>query len=231
MAGLLTAAPAFATAFSFACPPSCPDSDGAGRMLNSELLFDDATDAFAWTARFEMNAGQLPDGLWIVVSDGPEPDATTDGLAILYGDGASGRVSAYVYDRDAGRNSFEDPAGFIETFASALTFTDQSDRTRLLELALDATVINSFLSDPGWKGLRFAEMVGVWGHPTSGTEVDFDDTGRVLDYRHVGNTSYDRANRMSTVVPEPGTGLLVALGVCAMAFEARRPLRRPRRVM
>ena len=91
----------------------------------------------------------------------------------------------------------------------------------MLDLALDASDINDFFPDPSWQGLRFGETVGVWAHPTSGTEIDFDAAGRVLDYRNVGNTSWDRANRDSTIVPEPTTAWLLGLGVAVLGLAGR----------
>ena len=165
--------PSEATTFSFRCPPDCPDRDGAGRFLESEFRFDDSSLDFSWTALFEQVDGRLPDGFWLVVSEGRARNQSEDGLAILYGDGATGRVSAYVYDRESKRDSFSDPALFIDTFPGALAFTDQTGGRRLLELTLNAGTINSFSSDPGWRGLAFDEDIGIWAHASVGTEIPF----------------------------------------------------------
>ena len=222
---LLFAGPVQATVFAFDCPTGCPVSDAAGKMVQSTFLYDDQSMDFAWNALFEPVMGNTPDGFWLVVNDGPEPQSTSDDLAILYGDGASGRVSAYVYDGANQQNSFEDPAIFIDSFENALAITIGSNGNATLALALDATSINEFRTDPAWMGLMFGETVGVWAHPVSGTQMDFDAMGRVLDFTFEQNTSYDRDDRFSRVVPEPGTAPLLALGLVALA---RRRYRRGR---
>ena len=218
---IAAANPSEALTFSFRCPPDCPESDGAGRFLESEFRFDDSSLDFSWTALFEQVDGRLPDGFWLVVSEGRARNQSEDGLAILYGDGATGRVSAYVYDRERKRDSFSDPALFIDTFPGALVFTDQPAGRRLLELTLNAGTINSFSSDPGWRGLAFDEDIGIWAHASVGTEIPFASDGRVLDFSKIDDTSFDRGNRQAAVIPEPDTGLLLAAGLTVLGWRTR----------
>ena len=153
--GLVWAPSAAALTFAFRCPPDCSPREGAGRLLESEFIYDQDSLSFSWTARFAEVDGRLPDGFWMVVSEGRVRNRTEDGLPILYGDAATGRVSAYVYDRERGRDSFEDTAGFIETFANAFSATDEPNGDRTLRVSLNTAGLNSFSQDPEWRGLAF----------------------------------------------------------------------------
>lgn len=212
--------PAQATIFSLQCPKDCPVTAGAGRFLQSDVTFDDLSLDFSWTARFEAANGNLPDGMWIVVSEGRDRNPNEEGLAILYGD-ASGTVSAYVYDPANAPDSFRDPGGFIATFANALTFTDLPGGERELRLALNVSGINGFRSDSDWRGIAFDQEIGIWSLASTGTEIDFDKDGRIGDFRDVGRSPYDLRNRETIVVPESSSMLLLAAGLLALSRRQR----------
>lgn len=122
---LATASTVSATVFEFSChvARTCPTSDGAGQMFESTFTFNDVTLDFGWTATFNTDGTETPDGVWFVINHGPQPRVGGEGLAIFYRDGGSGRVAAYVYDNVLRKRSWENDANFLETYPGAISFT------------------------------------------------------------------------------------------------------------
>ena len=87
----LMGSPVYATVFSFQCPVDCSESNGGGLLTQSEVSFDDVLLEFTWNATYQESNGRLPDGFWLVVSEGRARNESENGLAILYGDRATGR--------------------------------------------------------------------------------------------------------------------------------------------
>ncbi|MGH7908535.1 MAG: hypothetical protein ACRENW_01650, partial [Thermodesulfobacteriota bacterium] len=70
---LFIANQAWATTWVFQCPEnaSCPSTNGAGNMLDSEVRFDDVALDFSWSATYSPNSsGFTPNGFFFVVSPG-----------------------------------------------------------------------------------------------------------------------------------------------------------------
>lgn len=191
---------AAATVWSYRCPDmaTCPVSDGAGTLVLSEIRFNTNHLDFTWNARFEPNGtGDLPTGLWAVVGKGPEPIATADEFAILYGDVATGRVSAYVYDKSQGEDSWSTPGTFIRTFPNALTSSMVGGGLEW-HLVVNVADINAFPAAPAnWLGLYFDSTVGFWLAGLKGASFSFDGDGRITSLSFTDRTSYDRAGRTS----------------------------------
>jgi hypothetical protein len=191
---------AAAVVWSYRCPDmaTCPVSDGAGTLVMSEIRFNVGHQDFTWNARFEPNGtGALPTGLWAVVGKGPEPVGTTDEFAILYGDVATGRVSAYVYDKSEGDNSWQTPATFIRTFPGALT-SHMVGGGLEWQLIVNVAEINSFPGAPAnWLGLYFDSTVGFWLAGLKDADFTWDADGRITALTFTDRTSYDRAGRTS----------------------------------
>jgi len=219
-----------ATTFIFDCEVAntCPNSNDAGKMLSSTFEYNDVTDKFTWTASFKRKDGHIPDGFWLVVDNGPEPENLANkSLAILYGDGLTNRASAYVFDNDEKKNSWKDSGGFIETFPNTVFFTDTPDGNALT-FEIDATDLNDAFLSP-WQGLSFDQSIGFWVHALSGTQIDFGPAGMISDFRYDENSSYDRHDRDTVPhndVPEPTTILLAACGFLGLGWVNGRRARR-----
>jgi hypothetical protein len=194
--------------FSFYCPTglgdgssSCPSCDELD-MVESEIRFHVAPELFTWRSKYVPDGqGRLPDAIWILVSEGPDPQETTEEFAILYGDVTTGRVSAYVYGKDDGGDSWQTQP-FIASFPNALT-TSVSGGVTELNLVIDATIINSFPGPPTWKGVFFSWTIGFWAAALCNTSFEFGPSGEILNFTSTtGNLgdcrcSYDRNDRTS----------------------------------
>jgi hypothetical protein len=123
-------------------------------MTDSVFSFDDESLDFSWSATFDTTGERIPDGVWFAINNGPQPRADGEGLAIFYGDGATGRVSAYVYDNTKRKKSWEIASNFLETYPSSIAFTPLGGNLIGLEVALNAGGMNeAFPGDPDWRDL------------------------------------------------------------------------------
>jgi hypothetical protein len=194
--------------YSFFCPSgigdggsSCPSCDELD-MVFSEIRYHVEPERFTWRSQYEPDSqGRLPDGLWILVSEGPDPHETTDEFAILYGDVATGRVTAYVYGKDDGENSWQTQP-FIASFPNGLTTSIVNGKTEL-NLVIDATIINSFPGPPNWQGVSFEATIGFWAAALCNTVFEYGPSGEILNLTSSTGSlndcrcSYDRNDRTS----------------------------------
>ena len=121
-----------------------------------------------------------------------------------------------------------------DAFVETASVTDHADGTRTFRLALDASGINAH--DPlltptdrmngdaplTWRGLEFANRIGVWFHPYHNIEPVYDDAGFIfadtdafsaLGWRVGGNYGFlDAADLEARVVPEPAGLALLSFG-------------------
>ncbi len=233
---------ASATIFWHECPgmSGCADQDEGGTLLSSSIMYDDVTKDVTWTslvapAGSGPGAGKLPNLFWIGVTNGPDIDRVPAGsMALLIGDGETGRVSSYRYwnedneDGDSGDNdqrefSWRDnPNNFIESFAGALTLTPKGSNL-LVEMNLNVANTNTaFGSAPSWTGFAFEGMIGFWTAFLIDGSVTFDRAGRITDLVRDNDkrTSWDRFGQPT--VPGPPTAVMLALGAGLLGFPRRR---------
>ena len=196
-------------------------SANAGDISCVTTSFDDVSEVFSWEYTITESAVGFSDAFWLVVSDGPNPKGVQNQLAILYGDLAANRVSAFQYNGANNQNSFMNPGQFIESFDGVLNVsTTATERT--IGFSIDVTNINDYVPTPAptgseaWEGVRFDDQLGIWFHPSAGSTISYDANGEVDGYTFRRQGWYDTSNRTTTVVPAPAPLALLGLALMAM---------------
>lgn len=167
------------------------------------------SEEFAFTVDYN---GQEADGGWLVVSPGPNPKGITSELGIAYFDAASGNVWLYAYN-GANNNASYQETDFLGFFEGAYT-TSNGVGT----LAFDATDAQAGLET----GFAFGENIGIWFHPSLGTNMVGDEEG-LNQYTYTAQGWYDSRNESAngTQIPEPSSMLLAGLGLGVMGLRRR----------
>jgi hypothetical protein len=164
-------------------------NDEAGQIINLSTEYDSDTQTLSLIAAFEPEpgTGQLPDGFFLVLNNGPMPIGTDGEYSILYFDGITGAtpiITAYTYNGENGADSFFDgaidpgtqaPDPIVSslndpTFVTAAASVDNPGG-RVLSFTIDASSINShsptYGSDADWNGIGFDDTIGIWFHTYS----------------------------------------------------------------
>ena len=187
------------------------------------------------------------DGFYLVVNGGPNPKNTATELAILYGDIANNRITAYRYDGrsptaanpDRRDKSWGNESFYISTFEDAMSITDKG-----YSFNLDVTAINSLFGG-SWTGVEFANKLGIWYgfFPEASFSYDannridglktgakgWKDTTNLTTHKRPicdGSQSPNGCYTPPTDVSEPGTLLIGATGLLALGGAARVRRRR-----
>lgn len=181
-----------------------------GMSYNSiSTSYNTFNDEFSFSVDYN---GQAADGGWLVVSPGPNPKGVTDELGIAYFDAATGDVWLYAYNGENNNASYQS-TDFLGYYAGAYS-TDGSVGT----LAFDATDANAMLET----GFAFGAELGVWFHPSLGTNMVGDANG--LDsYTFASQGWWDTRDLTTngTQIPEPSSMLLAGLGLGIMGLRRR----------
>lgn len=213
-AAVVAIAPAQASTFIFE-KSNAGGNTAVGQHSYIKTTYDDVSEVLTWSSTFTRNSnnGKLADGAWLVLSDGDNPKGDADEYAIFYLDGLTDKVSIYNYNGKNKNDSY-----IAETYlgSTALTVTNNGTNERTFEFSIDATAINS---DPRfnpatWKGVGFAEQVGIWFHGVNDPTITYDANGLSEFSYTAGNSGwYDTSFKDTTRVPEPGS--IAALGLFA----------------
>ena len=179
------------------------------------------------------------DGFWLVVSPGPNPKTNVNEYAVLYGDRANDRITAYTYNGENNPNSYR-TGDYLGTFDNV--FTDGGNGTTMF--SLDVSDINAAIADPMWVGVELGSKAGIWFHETEGTQIAYGPGGAIADFGFDSqiwldsgnvNTSGRACNANSGAyycknptgltngsVPAPGGLALVLLGLAGFGMRRKK---------
>jgi hypothetical protein len=208
----LGAAPATQAAvynFQWDRPPGFDGSIGpiftspeAGVVTSVTTTYDSDNQTLSFVTAFEPEpgTGQLPEGFFLVLNNGPMPVGVDGEYAILYFDavtGASPILTAYAYNGENGADSFFDGAAVPGNQAPDPILSSLNDASwvnsassvdtpsgRVLSFSIDTSAINGhsplYGTDPDWNGIGFDANIGIWLHPYSQLNPAYGNDGFLL---------------------------------------------------
>ena len=218
---LLASAPAFATTFTFDSS-NLPGATEAGKTKSITTSFNDNNNKFSWSSTYAKNQnGILPDGLWLVANDGPNPKGHAGELAIYYLDGINKKVSIFDYNGANSSNSLTHPGNFLGSTTLEVT-EGGNEKTFAFNFDTDDFDLSGISDKSAWKGSAFDKNIGLWVHGVSGLKSEYDaKTGVLTKFGYAGQSWYDVSDEHATAVPEPASAAALGLFAVAGAFVKR----------
>lgn len=224
--GLVASSQASATIFTYDIT-NPPGSDGAGDVTAFSTSYNDVTQQLSWSSTVAESSGNLADGFWLVLSDGPNPKDNVNEYAIFYGDSHTGNLTSYVYNGANSSSSWSTPGELIQSFAGGLSFDSSVAGENTFSFSIDASFINAYVpTTPGtndWDGASFGESIGIWYHPALfGANPTYNPDGSLASFPVAKGSWYDTSDRDTTTVPAPAIPLLLITGLIGMIAIKRR---------
>lgn len=219
-------------------------NNSVGQIRGFAAEDNNTNNTFTWSTHMSKDSsGNFADAFWVVFSDGPNPKGIEGQLAAFYFDNtdkASGpKLSIYGYNGVNGNNSFADGNGSggapvkIATSVGGnsnwLKAINSSERdtsgNQVLRFTIDKNIVNNFNGGPGWEGgINFTDKLGLWFHPSSGSDMQYGADGFLTKYDYRGQGWVDlenvKAKNGAAPVPEPAT--MAALGLGALGLLRRK---------
>lgn len=175
---------------------------GFSATANASVYIQDYADDGVWTAfdgnnetyamKYRSDLGK--DGFWLVVTDGDNPKGDGTSHAILYGDVANNRITAYTYNGENSSSSFTDGT-LLGTYEGVFSSggTHPTYGYELTMFNLDVSEINGSLGED-FAGVQLGERNGIWFHQSSGSEFTYGEDGSIVDYVFDDQMYLDRGN-------------------------------------
>lgn len=195
-----------------------------GDVQNIRTTYNETAQTFSWSYTVAPTEnGDVNDGFWLVVSDGPDPKNDENEYAILFGDLDNNRLTAYLYSGENNARSWDDPGELLGDFALTVEPGPQGSGTQTVSFTIDVDDINNYSDDALWDGISFGESLGIWFHPTVGTRVEYNDDGEITRFspQRYGAGYYDGNDIVVSQVPEPTILYLSGLGLFAFALSRK----------
>ena len=127
-----------------------------GTYEEISTTYNSETGDLSWSSTFEAYNGNLPNGAWLVINNGPNPRNDDFENAIFYLDGASGRLTSYVYNDENNSDSWRQEE-FLQGWDDVVEVVDDGNK-RTLSFNVNVSDIND-RDDLGsnWLGAQFDE--------------------------------------------------------------------------
>lgn len=191
-----------------------------GDVIDSlSTTWDADNEIFTWNTTF---TDSEIDSFWLVVNDKDNPkQVDSNELVIMYGDLTEQKVYTYVYNGANNANSYQssdllqiDPLNVV---GNSINFTIDATSINAASVAMGSAPN----ADP-YRGLVVGpESIGIWFHVAKGSTVATVD-GRIENYAFQQQGWYDRANLALVEVPEPGSMVLMGLGLLGLGAIRKR---------
>jgi hypothetical protein len=203
---------------------------GASQAIAANGSFDTATEVLSWSITF---AAQDAGGIWAVINNGPYPGPFAGRDAILYMDGTGSDVKINIFgynasgdqqtshlDGDAMQAGDQAPDRILNGSTAAApswlidaAVLDNANGSRTFDFTIDTTDVNAHnpLYAPAneWRGLGFAQTMGVWIHSVTELQTAYDNDGWLTDWTFETQSFFDEPD---INVPTPGAVALLGLG-------------------
>ena len=196
---------------------------GAGAFDSITATFDDQSQQLSWSSTLSTVNGNLANGAWLVLNDGPNPKSHVQENTMFYMDGINNKLTAYTYNGVNGSNSWKD-ANSVYLDSWDLDVTDNGDE-RTFSFDIDMSTINGSTElGTDWEGTLFNEQVGIWFHAVNNLEVAYNGDGTLQNFGYESQGWYDTSNQVAERVPEPSAmaGLAVAGLLAAKSLRRRQ---------
>ena len=166
----------------------------AAGTASATVFIKDYNEAGVWNAYDDVNERYSmkfrddgsKDGFWLVVSPGGNPKNHVNEYAILYGDRNANRITAYAYDGENSKNSYQ-TTRYLGTYDNVFT----SGGANSTMFSLDVSRINAAFADPMWTGVQLGQQAGIWFHEAAGTQFAYNDNGTLADFTFTGQQWLD----------------------------------------
>ncbi|MEM6590751.1 MAG: PEP-CTERM sorting domain-containing protein [Cyanobacteria bacterium P01_C01_bin.73] len=227
---VLAAQPVFAAGFVFHSD-NIGGNNRVGVHESITTFFNPESQYLTWSSTFSTNPknGKLPNGAWLVLSDGPNPKYNEQQYTMFYLDGANlnsdgkGRLTAYTYNGVNGSDSWQDNNSvFLGSW-----LLDVEDNTaegeRTFSFGLNMEQINSRTDlGPLWEGTQFTDEVGIWYHGVADLDAAYNSDGELTRFDYSSQGWFDAKDLETKPVPEPATALGVGAVAAALGFVRRK---------